>query len=311
RAELERNPAVRRTALASGLPIGHLPATMELDRGPGARPRVDFSSVGPGYFELMEIPLAGGRDLDDRDREGAPRVAIVNETFAERFGAAVGETIRIAGSSEPLAIVGIARDSKVVSLTEPAAPFVYLSIAQTRPARVSLLVEGAGEIEGTLAAARELAAAALGGHSIVRSASLAGIVDEDRRLSKIGALLATLAAAAGTLLTALALYAVLATAIARSRRDLAIRVAIGATPASVVRGVAAIAARTIAAGAVPGMVAGWGAATALGPLLGSESMHPIAFAAPLAILLLVAAVAAWGPARRALAVDPVRSLRNV
>ncbi|MGK2857188.1 MAG: FtsX-like permease family protein, partial [Thermoanaerobaculia bacterium] len=310
RERVESVPGIRRTALAAGPPLGQLASAVTI--GGVEAIRIDSTAVGPGYFEVLEIPLREGRGFLRSDGSGGAPVAIVNETFAQRRGAGVGMVLRLAEVDRPVEIVGIVADSKIVALAEATAPHVYVPLAQRPDARITLLVELATPGDGaSVAAVREMIEGDLGPGSVAGITFLDAIVDADRQFARLGASISTAAALAGTLLSMLALWSILAATVARSKRELAIRMAIGARRRHIIAAAGRRGIRALAIGGVVGILLALLAARTLAPLLVPDgSIAWWALAAPLSIVSILAAFAAWGPVRDALGLHPAASLRN-
>lgn len=281
--------------------------------------RVDFNRVSAGYFRALGIPVLRGRGFEDRDVDEAPRVALVSEGFARAAwpdGAALGRTFSVGVRSDDgrdeieWDIVGIVPDVKNQVVTETPAPFVYFPLAQRYASTTQVVVRTPLE---AAEASRRLRASIL---ALDPALSL-GPVDSLARYTAVGTLpqriaagLTTALAALALLLSGLGLYGVVSFAVARERREIGIRMALGADRQSVVR-------RVLAGGlrlALPGVVLGGAAALLVGRALRSLLLDltpydPVALGGVSVLLMGVVLVATWLPARKAARVDPVESLR--
>ncbi|HEX9801462.1 MAG TPA: ADOP family duplicated permease [Thermoanaerobaculia bacterium] len=273
----------------------------------------DANIVAPGYFTTLGIPLEG-REFEASDHFDGARVAIVNQTFAARYfpEGALGRTFRLVGDDEPptYRIVGLARDIKASSLGEPARPFLWVAASQWHARDYYLLVRGADVATMT----RDLTA-------LVRRlepdlppgppSPLVEVAATSTLPQRLAASVAGAVGAVGLFLAAIGLYGVVAFAVAARRRELAVRMALGARGQDVVRFVLADAARPVALGIVVGLVLAFALSRLLSSLLfGLSATDLVTFAGVPALLVAVAAVAVLIPARRAAAIEPAAALRS-
>jgi putative ABC transport system permease protein len=266
----------------------------------------------------MGTALVAGRDFDARDTLGAPKVAVVNEAFAKRFfeGASpVGHTFRVegeAGKPERIyQIVGLARNTKYYELREEFIPIAFLPIAQDEsPANgTTFMVRTAGRPQDAFRTIKAAVAAVNPGFGLefhVMTEQIAESLLRDR-------LMAVLAGAFGVLagvLAAIGLYGVIAYMVARRHNEIGVRMALGADRASVIRLVLREAMTLLAAGLAIGTgLALWAGQAAATMLFGLKPNDAATFAAAAALLALTAGAAAYIPARRASAMDPMDALR--
>jgi predicted permease len=265
------------------------------------------------YFELMKIPIVRGRAFvaNDGDDNAAP-VAIVNETMARRYwadGNPVGRRLRLGRTDPPLEIVGVAKDSTYYALGEEPRPYFYVPFGVIAPATMSFHVRTDGAVDGLpQALRRELRAA----DPRIR-VPVAMPFDELRRLQLYPSrAMASISGTFGILalvLTIVGLYGVVMYAVSQPTREFAVRVALGARPADIVRSVLTRGAATVAVG----LAAGTAVAVALvrllrGFLFGVSPFDPITFAGWTLVLIVTSLVAAYIPARRATRIDPAAAL---
>jgi predicted permease len=285
---------------------------------PDSRPegRVDY--VSPRYFETMGMQILRGRGFTDRDREGTERVAVVNEALARaRFGGTetLGRRLAIEYTSEqdrPFTIVGVVRDSKYNNLRElRTEPMMWMPIAQapSRMSSVALRVEP--HAEAAVARQAETVLTQTDGNLMVReittlSAQLHRNTARERLLLGLSSGFGSLA----VLLAGVGLYGTLAYAVRRRTREIGIRLAFGAHRHAVLSMILSDALKLVALGigvGVPIAVAGGYSLRAF--LFGVAPIDSAALAAASAVLALAALLAAYLPARRAAAVDPLVALR--
>lgn len=308
-------PGVESAAIASSVPldIHGLPlASFTVEgraREDDAPDQALANVVTPGYFAAMGIPLVAGRDFAELDDGTAPPQVVVNEEFVRRFlGGAepIGRRLRARGVDHRIA--GVARGSVYESFGEPPTPMVYFSY-RDRPL-------GRGEIH---LRARSGAATALapGLRRVVRELdpglpvydvrTLTEHVEKNLFLRRVPARIFVVLGPLLLVLAAIGIYAVVAYGVARRTVEIGVRLALGASGRRVVRGIVVDSLRVVGVGAL----AGWLVALAIDLHVGGVGSFdpPVLLGVP-AVLLLVATLASWIPARRATRVDPVVALRR-
>jgi predicted permease len=285
---------------------------------PESRPegRVDY--VSPRYFETMGMQILRGRGFTDRDRESTQRVAVVNEALARaRFGGTEPLGRRLAtkylGEQDPpFTIVGVVRDSKYNNLRElRTEPMMWMPMAQapSRMSSVALRVEPQAEA----AVARQAQTVLKQGDNHLMVREITTLSAQLRRNTARERLLLGLSSGFGSLavlLAAVGLYGTLAYAVRRRTREIGIRLAFGADRHAVLSMILSDALKLVALGigvGVPIAVAGGYSLRAF--LFGVAPIDPAALVASCAVLALAALLAAYMPARRAAAVDPLVALR--
>ncbi len=285
--------------------------------GPDGTGRVDadWDVVSPGYFTTLQLDIREGRPFTDRDRNGTPFVAIVNETMAGRLWpgqSAIGKQIRQGtgpGESRMLEVVGVARNSKYRTIAESPVNFIYVPLAQQYMAEVTFYVRRAApgsrinELRAAIAAFDPMLPVV---HAeTLEEATAIGLVPQ-----RVAAWVAGSVGTVGLLLAAFGLYGLTAFSVAQRRREIAIRIALGATRPSVLRLVLGQAGRIALVGACLGLVlASAGSFLLRSLLIGLAPLDPAAFAIAAAALSSVLLVASAIPARRASKMDPMRALR--
>jgi predicted permease len=283
---------------------------------PGENTDVGKNWVGPDYFSTMGISLESGRELSEADAASAPKVAVVNRAFVQRFFASrnpLGSHFTFgAGDVHPdIEIVGVVGDSKHSSVRGSIHSFVYLPYAQDKTlGQLTFYVRTEQNPSKISVALRQAVAQQDPNLPVYNLKTLADQIDKslfnDRAITMLSLCFGLLAA----ILASVGLYGVTAYTVARRTREVGIRMALGASKSGIVRMVLGEVVRMVAAGLGVGLIAAY----ALGRLIESElfgvkSSDPIAFIVAILLLSTVALVAGYIPARRAAAADPMKSLR--
>lgn len=287
------------------------PAEPGMEEGGRGEP-IQLSLVDAGFFETVRIPVVSGRPLLASDDERAPRVAVINQTFARRFwpgGDALGRTFTYRG--QPVTVVGVARDAKYGSLAETTPAFAYFPMAQRWQPTQILLVRTAGE-PGRLGPAIEAAVLELDPRlprpvvTTLRESTSIVLLPQRIAAAVTGAL-----GAMGLLLATVGLYGIIAYSVGRRTREIGLRVALGADRPAVLRLIIGEGMRLAAAGVAVGLVLAAAASRLLaGLLFGLSPLDLPTFTATALLLAAVALLASYLPARRATAADPMAALRT-
>jgi predicted permease len=276
------------------------------------------NAVTPGWFGTLGLKMVAGRDFTTTDRAGAPPVAIVNRAFERRFLSgqpALGQIVHRAPPETPggFEVVGIVEDAVYRSLRAPMEPTMYLPLAQIDDAGSSIVVSVRStsmpprSLVKPLATAleREDPAALL--TFVTLEEQVQGSLTQERLVATVASFFGGL----GLLLAAIGLYGVTSQAVTARRAEIGIRMALGASVERVVRLVLKRVAQLVALGILLGAALSAWAATYVSTLLyGLQPRDPWTFAAASLLLIAIAALAAWFPARRAARIDPMRVLRK-
>ncbi|HET9317261.1 MAG TPA: ABC transporter permease [Vicinamibacteria bacterium] len=275
-----------------------------------------WSMVTPGYFEAMGITLREGRAFDWRDdAEGRP-VVVVNETLARKYWpgrSALGQKLRLSGpDATPVEVVGVAPDGKYGNLDERPSPFLFQPLMQQYAGEATLVVRTNGDPEGLVPAVRDAVRALDPEMPLYDVKTIEQLVNgRTLLLPRLAAQLALLFAGAAVLLAMVGLYGVVAFSVARRVREIGIRMALGASRPRIVLMVMKDGASLALLGVGLGLLGALAATRVLASVLFGVGATDVAtFASVSALLLGVAALAAFVPARRATAVDPLSSLRS-
>jgi predicted permease len=275
---------------------------------------IEASFVTPGYLKTIGVSLLAGRETDENDRPGAPRVAMVNETFARHyFGtqSPLGRRFGVDGeeSSREIEIVGLVPDLKVHDLREETPRLVYFPAAQHDEYLYSLQVHARSELSA--GQVRDALAAVAQGLPITGVRSLGEQVEHSLRQERLLGQLTTFFGVLALLLAAVGLYGVLAYGVSQRTNEIGIRLALGAEPSRLLGAVLGTAMRWVGAGVVIGLSAALAASRFLSSLLfGLDPIDPATLVVTSAALVVVAGLAAYGPAHRASRLDPVSALRQ-
>ena len=324
-ARVRSIPGAKKVGLTSDLPYTSRGNTMALSvegqpSPPGEQPDALFRLVSAGYLEAMGARLTRGRFLEEGDREDTTPVVVISESLARQYWpgqSALGKRIDTGtGDGKPvwMTVVGVVADIRERGLDLGLKPVVYVPYPQTtigffQPSEVAVLTA-----QDPLGITKELQQAVWAVDSelpVSHVRPMSAIVDDElasrtQVLTMLGAF-ATLA----LLLAALGIYGVLSYTVSQKRREIGLRMAIGASQWDVVAGVAAYAARLTAIGLAFGLLLSVTTTRLLSTLLyGVSPLDARAFGAVTVGLALVALVASCIPARRAANVDPVLALRD-
>jgi putative ABC transport system permease protein len=316
-ARVEALPGVISATLANLPPLSgtmySTSVTSTDDRGQPVEGRAYMNAIGPRYFRTLEMPLLRGRAIGEQDRRGAPGAAVINETLARHLwpGAdPLGRTLRM--DEAEVVVVGVARDTKYDEATEDPRPFLFLSLAQHSPLDRETVIVRVARASVSAGAAVQAAIHALAPALPVFDVRPFEIVLKDRADKQRG--LSALFAGFGLLallLAALGLYGVMAYAVTLRTREMGVRLALGATPAQLTRLIAADGLRLALMGVAIGGTLSLPLARVLGAMIFRVQIADLAaFAGTCALLVGVALVAAFLPARRAARLDPMAALRT-
>jgi putative ABC transport system permease protein len=320
-------PGARDVSLARAMPgFGASRASVGIEgyqAGPNEGMWIDFNIVSPRYFTAMKIPLVMGREFDERDREGAPCVAIVNEVFARRYfapeGRAIGRHLIKSRGQEPdqlCEIVGVVRDDKFQSLRKEPRPAFDFPLMQSHETQFTLLVNATGDPGSLAPAVRRVI------QSLDPNISGAGVQTVREHFSAIlfpFRVFGFLMGACGALALALAaigVYGVVSYSAAQRMREIGVRVALGATEKDVLKLVVGQGMRPALYGLGAGLALSLALTRALASSLfgfellpGVSATDGLTFFGVTSLLAGVALLACYIPARRATKVDPMVALR--
>jgi putative ABC transport system permease protein len=275
-----------------------------------------YRVIGPDYFRVMSIPLIAGRDFSERDNRESPPVLIINQTMARYWEDEnpIGKRIRFGGDDAPwYEIVGVAGDIKHMGLDEEEGPAIYQPHAQKTfdfLRWMTLVVRTSTDPMSLAGTLRTQVQALDNDQPVYEIATMNDILSQSVAKPRFSTLLLGLFAVVALSLGAVGTYGVLAFTVAGSTREIGIRMALGARPIEVHRLVFGQGLKLVISGVVLGLVAAFALTRILSSLLFIiEPTDPLTFASIPLLLIVVAMLACWIPARRATKVDPLEALR--
>jgi putative ABC transport system permease protein len=315
-------PGVESVALGTVVPLtgNHSRSDITIEGlpipGPGEFPHPDRHAISAAYITTMGISLLRGRNFSGADNENAPAVALINFTMARRFwadGDAIGKRFLWGhpGKDEKwITIVGVVADTKLYGLDNPARLEVYSPYRQRPSGDMSLVVRSAVDPSSLTSSIRAAVSAIDKDQPIFDVHTMQQLVDDSISTRRLTLVLLGIFSALALILAAIGIYGVMAYSVALRTQEIGIRMALGAQRQHVLRLVLGQGARI----ACFGVAIGLAAAAALGRLLSNllfsvSASDPITFAAVGVLLIAVALLACYIPARRALRVDPIIALR--
>jgi predicted permease len=289
---------------------------------PGEGPRATYRVVSPGYFDTMGLRLVAGRDFTDDDGMAAPGVIIINESLAQKIWPGedpLGRRVTLGDPLEPvwLTVVGVTRDAARGKWAAPSDQEMYLPLLQTRShlegpfTFMTFVARTTGDPSATAPFLRTAIWEVDASVAVSELQTMNEVVAHATASPRFYLLLLASFAAAALALAAVGIYGVMSYSVARRRGEIGIRMALGARPADVLRLVMGEAVGVAAAGAAAGLVAALALTRLMSGLLyGVAATDPATFAAVCGVLGLVALLATYIPARRAVRTDPLTALRT-
>ncbi|MFI5311295.1 MAG: ADOP family duplicated permease [Gemmatimonadales bacterium] len=322
--EVRGIPGVESAALTSQLPLsGDFDGYgVHIESKPRANPAEAPSgfryAVSPGYLAVMRIPVVRGRAFNEEDRAGQPAVVLVNESFARKVWPGedpVGQRVRVGDpSSGPWReIIGIVGDVKQVSLAATQSDAIYLPESQWQfgDNAMSLVVRTRSDPVALAGAVRRAVWSVDKDQPIVRVATMGQLVSQSAAQRRFALVLFESFAGVALLLAAAGIYGVLSGTVTERMREIGVRTALGASRSDILKMVVqqGLGLTTIGVG-IGVVAAGALSRTISGMLFSVSPLDPVTFVGVVALLVLVALVACWVPARRATRVDPMETLRT-
>ncbi len=274
------------------------------------------NAVGAGYFSMLGTPLLAGREFREQDSASAPKVAILNQTFA-RFlfenENPIGRHMRVGSNDSDVEVVGVVQDSKYGDLREKPQRFLYVPFKQGADALIgqsAFLLRVQGGEEGIFAAVRSTVKQLDANLPIDRLTSMTAVLDDSIYSERLIATLALAFGVLATMLAAVGVYGTISYAVERRTREFGIRLVLGAIPSRILLSVIGDVGRLAAVGIAVGLPVGYALARiAASRIPGIRAYDPWMLAAATAVIAMVALLAAVAPALRAMRIEPVRALR--
>ncbi|MCC7007676.1 MAG: ABC transporter permease [Acidobacteria bacterium] len=317
-------PGVKSASVINSAPFGRMfiQGAFEIEGQPKPTLAAGTPKIEAGYFTTMGIPLLAGREFSPRDTADAPKVVIISERIAREYfpggpATALGQRVRVGifdADGEWLTVVGVVADIRQQGLDEDLKPMIYAPFQQERAAPfllrfvsfVARTVTPASVVEGIRAEIRRAAPdLPIAGMTTMDEAVAASVAAPRFRTLLLG-----LFATAATLIATCGLYGLMAYTVTQRRREIGVRMALGATRRDVLRLVLTRALHIVVAGLVVGLAGAAGVTRVLRTFLfGVTPTDPLVFVAVTLLLLAVGLMAAWLPARRATRIDPWAALR--
>jgi len=316
-ARLAGTPGIEGVAAAGRLPFagGNSSRGVTLDHAPPvADPSAGIRVVSPGFFRTLGVPLRHGRPFTYADRDGAAPVAVVNETMARRFWPneeALGHRFRIGDTGPWMDVVGIAGDVIHDDLRDGPDPEFYVPYRQVPWRFMNVVIEAPAPADVVAADLRQAVAAMDPDLPVPTPRAMTDLVASSLSLDRFETLLLTLFAGVALVLAVVGLYGVMSFLVSRRTREMALRLALGASRAELWRLVLFDGLRLAVTGIAGGLLLSFVLDRALATwLFGVAPTDPLTFVGTSAGLALVAALASAVPARRAMRVDPMVSFRT-
>ena len=317
---LRRHPGVTAVSYADTVPLGFYGGNWEPIEVEGYQPdpsenmKIYRNMVGPGYFNVMKIPMVAGRDFTLQDGPQSPNVMIVSKEFVRRFiphGDPIGRKVR--GWGKWFSVVGVANDIKIHQVNEGAAPFFYIPIRQEYRPEYGLTfhVRTAGSMQDAISAVRSEAAAIDPTLTMFDAQPMTEYVAGSLFGQKIAASILSVLGALGLVLAALGLYSVMSYSVAQRISEIGIRIALGAQSIDVIALVVRQGMVFAAAGLLLGSIAALSLTRMASAMFESlQPADPVVYMAAVVFMLLVALASVAIPSWRALRVEPMVALRS-
>jgi putative ABC transport system permease protein len=312
-------PGVRNAAISAALPLSAKRITPLLPEGQpdvplAQRPFVDIEAISPQWFETMRVPLLGGREFTDADNALAPKVIIVNETFARRFWPnqnPIGKLVVVGRGPDPSEVVGMTADARNNGLAQDTQAQLYLPFQQLPWGNMNLLVRTAVQPNSLISAVRAQISSVDPDQPLTQIQTVDQLMDSSRAQPRFTMLLLGVFSAAALALAVIGIYGVLAYAVSQRRQELGIRLALGADRGNILGLVVRQGLMLTGVGIATGLVAALFLTRLMSSLLykvGALDLTTFTFA-PL-VFLVIALLASYLPAVRATKVNPVEALRE-
>ena len=316
-------PGVKSAAVTTNLPLYRQGNSMSIviegrpEPLPNQAPVVVIRVVSPAYFDTMNIPLLSGRKFTDHDTLTTPAVVVVSETMARRFWPnedAIGKRIAIGrarSQDDWIPVVGVVKDVRQFELTAAPRPQMYFSHRQAEFFLPNdLVVKTHVEPTSMAAAVRNAVWEIEKDQPVSNIQTMDQILADSIARQRFSMLLLAIFAAVALVLAGVGIYGVMSYSVAQRTREIGIRMALGAQTPAVLKLAVSYGMKLVIAGIIIGLIAAFALTRVMATLLfGVTATDPMTFALISLLLVFVAAVASYIPARRATRVDPIIALR--
>ena len=288
-------------------PEGNVPPVAERKGAPS-------NDVTPGWFRSLGIPLLAGRDFNEQDVLDHPNVIIISKAGAKTvFGDEnpIGKSLLITSGSVPVEIVGVVGDVRHQGLDQRPEPELYVTLSQSPPNQVNLVVRTASDPKGVAASIRRVVSGLDSDQPVYRLSTMEKLVADAGTAPRFRTLLLSAFGGLALVLAAIGIYGVMSFSVAQRRQEIGIRITLGAQSGDVLRLVVREGIGLIAAGGVIGLAATLALTRLLqGFLYEVRPTDPATLVTVATVLAAVGLFACWLPARRATRVDPMEALRH-
>ena len=273
--------------------------------------------VSPGFFSTLDVTIAAGREFTEQDRTGAPGVALVNRAFVRKHfqdGVAIGRRLRMGGANSTadwLTIVGVVPDQYASGLEDRFPETIYRSTRQTPLGRPLVLLRSRNDPVLLAGDVRRAVEAIDADVPMSNAGSVAHLLERDNWYYDVFGTLFVAFGAAALFLASIGLYGVMAFSVSTRKREMGVRMAVGADGARVTRMILRQGMTQTAIGLGVGTLFALGVSRLVAAILFQvDPRDPAIFSGILAVLLITAVLACWIPARRAASVDPLEAMRS-
>ena len=280
--------------------------------------------VDSGYFSTFNIPVLAGRGITDQDRAGSPRVVVINQTLAKRLAAEagmqnpVGRVVQLSTVTyqkelqSPFQIAGVIRSERTAAAGDPDPPVAYVPLTQEPVQSIKLSVQTERKTDALLSTLQNAVHAIDPNLPVGNAATMQQVLDQTLLPVSQPAWLIGGFASIALLLATIGLYGLMSHAVTQRRREIGIRMALGARSSDVLSGISRDALLMLLPGAAFGLVGAFAVTRVMESLLFEVSpLDPVALASACLSLAVIGLLAGFLPANRALHVDPAVTLRDI
>ena len=312
-------PRIQVAGMSSGLPLALNTSKDAIylegrpEPRPGDVPSASLFTITPGYLQAMHTRLVAGRNVDQRDKQDATLVALVNETFVRQLLAGedpIGKRFRHSTAGKWIQIAGVVEDGKYWSLSESPQAAIFEPIEQHWHQDQTLIARSSMADSETVRLMRRAVLELDSSLTVFNDRSLTSAVGVALFPAKFVAVVLGSFGALAVVLAATGVYGIMAYAVSRRTREIGIRMALGAAPSQVARVVLTRTAKLLAVGIAIGFAMAFAAGKFFAQILYGVSAHdPLTYFCAIALMAAVTFIACWVPARRAIHIDPLTALR--